>query len=559
MDAAEVLEVQNRYSKLGPDMCSSNMLLTRFLYVGDESPVYFPKNVLVGDYFSDIDVLSIEALATYDKEELMPIEIITKAFESNLVPHPETLIFALAVCCKQKFSKNLRCAAYAAVEKICLTPEHFILFIKFITQVSKYTSVLNNKPTRGWGHGLRKAVNNWYLSKEPLELVKCVTRCKSRYGWKHKDIIKLSHPHPDTSEQKVILKYIMHGLEETKKAFDNNPDVKELIEYIQKVEDFKHCEDETKAASLLEKYEFTLDHVPGHMLKSTEVWNSLILSMDLHTLLNNLQRIHNLGLLNPDNPAVEKIIDEITNEERLSRDNIHPIFVYITLKNYENCGKVLSYVKRKMKGQAKKLLAPPSKPNTKIINALYQAFDLSIMNLKPTGLRYMITINNDEEMWYTDTLHSGNINGAEAGYLIAYSLSCCEKNVTVAAFDVVDLHIINLNQSTHFPSVMKLHKPTPNNGIHLNNPIAWALKKHNQYDVFINVIDRIVDDVDEVEKNFSLYRDKMNLPHAKLINCFVCSSSCQAKTTFCHRNILEIYGFDATVPMVIQAFSKSLF
>lgn len=61
--------------------------------------------------------------------------------------------------------------------------------------------------------------------------------------------------------------------------------------------------------------------------------------MDLHTLLSNLQRIHNLGLLKANAPAVEKIIDEITNKERLASSNIHPIFVYIILKNYEHSGK----------------------------------------------------------------------------------------------------------------------------------------------------------------------------------------------------------------------------
>lgn len=50
-----------------------------------------------------------------------------------------------------------------------------------------------------------------------------------------------------------------------------NPNINEILKYIQDVEDFKHCEDEVRAAALLETYGFSLEHVPGHLLKSKEV------------------------------------------------------------------------------------------------------------------------------------------------------------------------------------------------------------------------------------------------------------------------------------------------
>lgn len=124
-----------------------------------------------------------------------------QAFESNLAPHPEAIIFALALCSRQKTSEALRKAAYDMVNKICAKPEDFILFVKFTSQLSKE----RQEPTNGWGSGLRKVVNNWYQSKEPLELLKCVTRYKGRYGWKHRDIIKLSHPHGKTIGEIIVI------------------------------------------------------------------------------------------------------------------------------------------------------------------------------------------------------------------------------------------------------------------------------------------------------------------------------------------------------------------
>lgn len=63
-------------------------------------------------------------------------------------------------------------------------------------------------------------------------------------------------------------------MEKTKAFLENqveSPVINDIIEYIQKIEDFKHCEDEVQAASLLETYKLSLDHVPGHLLKSKEV------------------------------------------------------------------------------------------------------------------------------------------------------------------------------------------------------------------------------------------------------------------------------------------------
>lgn len=61
--------------------------------------------------------------------------------------------------------------------------------------------------------------------------------------------------------------------------------------------------------------------------------------MNIITLLDNLQRIHNLELLKLDAPAVAKITDQLTNQEYLTRDNVHPALVLTTIRNYENSGK----------------------------------------------------------------------------------------------------------------------------------------------------------------------------------------------------------------------------
>ena len=533
--------------------------LSQFLYIGKEYPDYQPGNWFAHNYFLARNVPSIEELAENPEKQLLPIEIITKACESDLVPNPEALVFALAVCCRQTKSESLRHSAYTALNKICVSPQHFILFIKFASQISKQKELdATSSSKHGWGQGLRKAVNNWYLSKTPIELAKCATRYKGRYGWKHKDIIKLSHPVPNNPGRELVLKYIIRGLEEIKNAHSEDPTITEIVEYIEHVEDFKHCTDEVRAATLLEVYKLTLDHIPGHLLKSKEVWNALIPSMNLNLLLTNLQRIHNLELLKPNSPTISKIVDQVTCEEYITRDKVHPALVLITIRDYENSGKPLTYEKRKLREQFDRPLPTPPKSNSKIIDALYKMLNLSFHHLQPTGLRYMVTINMNKIMLETRTWRSGNVNGAEAGCMIALALLRSEKNVTVATFKNVGIHTVNIDKTASFGQAIRRLKQMPVGTVNLGKPMSWAAYQNNRYDVFINIVDQIFEKSDTSEEALQAYRTKLKHPNTKLINCAVCASSTYRKEKR-DKNILTINGFDASVPMVIQAFAKSLF
>ncbi|XP_011168506.1 60 kDa SS-A/Ro ribonucleoprotein [Solenopsis invicta] len=532
--------------------------LLRYLYVGKEYPNYQPGCWFAHHYFIVSNVLSIEELAENEEKELVPVELIRKAFDSKLVTHPETLVFALAVCCRQDKSKKLRQLAYQNVSKICAFTPNFILFVKFVSKLCREKEL--NFITQGWGHGMRRTINSWYLSKQPLEFIECVTKYKSRYGWKHKDIVKMSHPQGSTPAHRIILKYMVHGMAKIKDAADqeNDSSVTQLIEYIQQVEDFKRCEDEVRAAGLLEKYGFSLDHVPGHLLKSKEVWHSLILKMDVAVLLNNLQRIHNLGFLTTDEPTVDRVIERLTDQYHIQNSAVHPALVFITLKNYQCSGKSLSYEKRKIREQAKKSMSPGFDPNIKIMEALNEAFLLSFNNIQSTNLRYLVTINTNKLM-DAPTWQNGNMTGFETAALIALILLRSEENVTIATFNPLGDHFINVLdiQTESLENILRTLKTTPGESVILNRPIVWALKQSEKYDIFINIVDQIYEKHDDSQEVLISYKEQMNLPQTKLINCTLCSSSSFLKNY--DRHVLTINGFDATVPNVIKAFAKGLF
>ncbi|KAK8725976.1 hypothetical protein OTU49_010584, partial [Cherax quadricarinatus] len=129
----------------------------------------------------------------------------------NLLPYvdKEALVLCLAVASKQSGQTKLVTDAHSAVRELCTDSHLFFLFIQLSKMISKQAG------HTGWGRGLRRAVNQWYLSWEPKRLALEVTRHFSAYGWTHRDVIRLAHLKLKEMPlgTQVVLHYVFMGLE----------------------------------------------------------------------------------------------------------------------------------------------------------------------------------------------------------------------------------------------------------------------------------------------------------------------------------------------------------
>lgn len=448
-----------------------------------------------------------------------------QAFNSKLVQRPETLIFALAACARQQKSEKLRQLAYQLINELCKDTKDFLLFISYASELSKQQSI----PRNGFGHGWRNAINKWYTSKNALNLAECVTKYKSRHGWTHKDIIKLSHPIIRTLEPELqlVFNYIMHGLPKTKKTFINETKIKDIIDYIEEVEDFRQCEDAIRVAGLIRTSQLTLDHVNSKLMKSSDVWEALVDTMTLSSILENLQKMHNLGILLPESQVTEKLICALTSKDRIVKSKLQPSNFFMTLKNYEDPDGVPICLKRRIARKYKLRNRMLPSPDRRIIEALYSALNTSFTNVEPTGLRYLITVSIDN--WKkkinseSSHLQLTDINKPwviEAACIIALSLIRADDKITISSFttsDGLNARPINIEKNLNFHEaidIMKSRSTTPPN---LGKPILWAAHHRRKYDVFINVIDKMREKFDYTSRAMDLYKKKMNLPNTRFV------------------------------------------
>ncbi|XP_013183415.1 RNA-binding protein RO60 [Amyelois transitella] len=391
---------------------------TRFLHTGTENPIYYPGCWTAHNYFDKTKLPVVEDIYAdpeYDMSELT--EIVVKAFTDDWYTRYDTLAFSLVKIINVGQQKHKE-AAYKAAAVICVTPEQMMLF-------NKYTRVLKTGNGRGWC----KNVQEWYLKKEPIELAGEITRVRGRHGRSHKTLLRKSHvkiPAEDHARDAVV-KYAIFGFKKAKQLVGDSPGTKEIFEIIQRVEKMRVCEDAVAAAAMAAQYKFTLDHVPGHLLTSQDVWNAVLPQMTLEELLHNIQRIHNMGFLTNESTTNAILISLLNHPDVIKKSKVTALAVYIALCNYKQKSRPLKYEKAKVSAEKEsrrrtrqmydsktgtwewtvtkrhpkevKHWGIDKLPNPAVIAALNKLIDMTWLLTPPTKARYMITMDMRHHMF----------------------------------------------------------------------------------------------------------------------------------------------------------------
>lgn len=519
--------------------------IKRFLNYGREAPFYQPGDRFLNKYFEPDCLTSVEALIAQGCDLAPPIYII-KAFSDGYSAHPESLVYALAFCTRHTNFK-LRKYAYIAFKTVCKSSENLFLFVKFASDLAA--------PHKGWGHGWRQVVNNWYLKQNPLELAKNVTRHRGRHFWTHRDIIKLSHPRSLDIAKQAVLKYIMAGLEVARNEFGDKPDAQPVLNYLQAVEDFKHTKEEDQAARLLEMHDLTLEHIPMHLIKSKEVWAALVPRLPLDVLLRNIKRLARMHFLRNNHIVTTRVLQTLQDQTAIAECNLHPAQVLITLRNFMLSSSRFKYVET----DASKPLKPLPPPNPKIIEALTQLLESSFKLLVPTGMRYLVVVDTRASMLQGKCWQCSSVPPLLAATLLTMSLVKVERDVTVMAFGIGAIVPVELTKEMSLQQAHDKLKEIPSTTMELSQPLTWATTSVKKVDVFIIITDNHLRGVNSKPCDaLKEYRSVVDMPNTKFVTVALATQDFKVAHPD-DPGMLDIAGFDGKVPRVIEAFSRGAF
>lgn len=177
----------------------------RYLIIGSKNGNFYQSAGQVSTEISRAILAAVNEPASF--KTLM--EDLTDVSVKGRAPRQEMTMMALAACIVFAPDQECKALALASISKICRIPTHLFMLLENVRGLSQDKP---DKPGKGMGKGMRKALAQFYTSRSGEELAVLLTKYKNREGWTHKDIFRLIHINPSEMKDdgaRLVLEYFM--------------------------------------------------------------------------------------------------------------------------------------------------------------------------------------------------------------------------------------------------------------------------------------------------------------------------------------------------------------
>ena len=519
--------------------------LMRFLITGSTGSFYASQASQMSEHIEFLTNIALGDISAGFKA----IEMIETVSRQGRAVKNDSALFALAVM-TQSAHVIVRQRAYAAVPVVARTATHLFMLMGFL------------KETRGFGRGLRRAINGWYLNRETQSLAYQIAKYRNREGWTHRDVLRVTRPQAAkmTDEQKALINYAVHPDQDS--AIGG---ASQLSPVISAYEEMKRLPNNKqgiqRGLDLIVTHNLPHEVVPNDWKKEIMVWTSLLPSMNPEALLRNLGRMTSLSMFQTTNKDYLRNIEMVRSvflPERLRSARLHPLKIYIAMKAYTS-------------GTSRGGLSWSA--NKQILDILNSAFYNSFQYAPKTGKKIYLGLDVSGSMsqacyspdgrtsQYGGYSHggSGSISCHEAETIMARAITAVEDDFHVAAFShkLVDVtETFDKTKDDIKTTVSKISR-IPFGSTNLSLPMMDALSnpklKNKAFDAFVIFTDNEVN-IHAVHpaKLIADYRGKVGKPTRFIVVGMTANriSIADPKDPY----MLDIGGFDSAIPKLLSEF-----
>ena len=515
--------------------------LERFLILGSEGGTFYvSEKKLTAENANKV-------LLLLQKDGLKVVAKTVEMLTSGRAPKPDTAIFVLALAAA-KGDDATRKAALAAVPSA----------LKTGTQLLKFVDTVNE--LRGWGRGLKKAIQLWFKGRKAETLALQLVKYKQREGWSMKDVLRLAKPVPADDVQGKLFGW-------TAKR-DNAAWAKAPVAPGDKALDFVWAAEQAsglklvaenadtaeakailaeanqasvkKLVDLIVTYRLPREALPTEALNRAEVWEALLQEMPMTAMIRNLGTMSKIGLLKPLSDAEKLVAGRLTDAARLRGAKVHPIQVLSALRTYSSGRGVRS--------------AATWTASSKIIESLDEAFELSFGAVEPAGTRHLLGLDVSASMTDGEIAGVPGLTPNVASAALAIVTARTEPWTAIMGFDE-GIRELGVTAKDSIVDATKKVSAINGGGTDAALPMIWALQNKIQVDTFVVLTDSEtwagkIQPVQALEK----YRQATGIG-AKLIVVGMTSTG----FTIADPNdagMLDVVGFDGATPAFMAKFAK---
>ena len=489
--------------------------LERFLMLGTVGGTYYvgERKLTQQNVNSVISAIKNNGPAVIEK--LVEIDVAGRA------PKKSPALFTLALATKHG-DEPTRKAAYSAIPQVARTGSHLFEFVQAIDDVGK-----------GWGRGLKNAVGNWYKNQKNLgyQLIKY----KQRNGYTHRDLLRLTHPQTDSE----VVRWAVKGGEVSDAQ-------------IQAAEALKTATVD-EAVNLVKEHRLPREAIPTTMLNEPKIWKAMLeVGMPMTALIRNLGKMTSVGMFN-DTAMVDLVVNQLTNKEILAKARIHPISVMVALKVY-SAGR----------GHRGSLAWTP---NSRIVSALSTAFLDSFSYIPKIDKQMLVALDVSGSMSGHRLQELGGMQLHEVSACMSMAMVAANPNTEVVAFDYdsasyysgvkpslkVGIRSVD-TVGRRLDDVYNMISRIGGGGTDLTLPIWWAMAMKQKPELIVMYTDSESwagsRHIDQVWADY-----QKQVPNAKLVIVMMTATNTVAIEE--SKNVLQVVGFDTSVPQAIEAFVNS--
>ena len=515
--------------------------LERFLILGSEGGTYYAtEQKLTADNANKV-------LLLLKKNGVKVVEKTVAIMKSGRAPKPDVAIFVLALAAS-KGDDATRKAALAAVPSALKTGTHLLKFVDTVNGL------------RGWGRGLKKAVQLWFKGRKNETLALQLIKYKQREGWSMRDVLRLAKPVPATDVQGKLFGWTAKNEQAEWAKAQVAPGDKALdfvwaaeqasrLKFVAEQADSAEARAilvEANKASLKKLVELIVTHklpreaLPTEALSKVEVWEALLQEMPMTAMIRNLGTMSKIGLLKPLSDAERLVFQRLTDAERLRGAKVHPIQVLSALRTYSS-------------GRGFRSAASWNVSN-KVVEALDEAFELSFGAIEPAGTRHLLALDVSSSMSGGEIAGVPGLSPSAATAALAVVAARTEPWTAVMGF-AERFRDLGLTARDRIDEATKKVSGLTFGSTDASLPMTWALQNKIKVDTFVVLTDNEtwagnIQPVQALKK----YRQATGIG-AKLIVVGMTSTGFTIADPE-DAGMLDVVGFDGATPALMAKFAK---
>jgi 60 kDa SS-A/Ro ribonucleoprotein len=488
--------------------------LTRFLVLGTEGGTFYVGQRDLTKQNVDFIVKMIK------KDEASVLNTVVSVSDEARAPKNSYALFVLALVFKHGADKK---AASDALVKVARTGTHLFEFVSYL------------KGLGGLGRSKQRAIANWYLTKTPEQVAFQAVKYRSRNGFTHADLFKLSHP---VGFDKEVGNFIL-GRE--------YGDVPEIISAYAQAAKATSLKD---AKAVIESFpKIPWEAFPTSLHSEAGFWKALFKTGNFGAtaLLRNVTRWAKLGLFD-DVQFAGDVAKALADPKAIAKGRLHPVqylnalFIYQKGRLADNDGWGGGH-----------RVANGWKVNAKIAGALEKGYYAAFKNIEPSGKRTMVSVDVSGSMTWGAPAGIVGLNYLEAAAAMAQVTVRTEDYVVVNAFSH-RLVNVDISDADSLDQVITKFRRVSMGSTNVSAPIEYAINNNLEIDTFVVYTDNeTYSGRRHPHEALKAYREKTGIP-AKLIVVGMAGT----KFTVADPNdagMLDVVGFDSAAPGVMADFS----